>query len=141
MNAPDPGYRYQIIRDEIRSEHALIGTRLNWYVTSQSFLVTAFAICESNGFVWFHWFATIVVPSVGLVASVLIFPSILAASATITLWHEKQKDFFESHKEFEAAFGMERPSWVERRGLLFPQIMPVLFGLLWLVIFVGSCFL
>src|SRR5438067_2429619 len=40
----DPLIEYQRFRDEIRAEHSLIANRLTWYVTSQSFLVSAFAI-------------------------------------------------------------------------------------------------
>lgn len=140
MPDPSPSSEYQMIREEIRSEHSLIANRLTWYVTSQSFLVTAFAISRGNGFAWFAWFSTLLLPLIGLISSALIFPSILGASATITLWHLKQREFCTRHCGFQAAFGMDRPSWVERRGLLFPQVMPLLFGSAWLAILVGSRF-
>jgi len=41
MNAEE---RFKLLRAEIRTEYALITNRMNWYVTSQSFLVTAFAL-------------------------------------------------------------------------------------------------
>src|SRR5437870_13920101 len=99
----EPAFEYQNIRDEIRAEHTLIANRLTWYVTSQSFLVTAFAISRASGFTWFHWFSTLLLPFVGFVSSALIFPSILGASATIELWHQKQRQFFERHAEFQKA--------------------------------------
>ena len=137
----DPSYEYQMIRQEIRAEHALIANRLTWYVTSQSFLVTAFAISRGNGFIWFRWFSTILLPAVGFVASVVIFPSIVGACKTIRLWHQKQRELFQRHSEFDAAFGLQRAPWIERRGLLFPKLMPVLFAVLWVVIFIASFFL
>lgn len=140
MSDLNPSFEYQAIRDEIRAEHTLIANRLSWYVTSQSFLVTAFVISQGNGFAWFRWFSTVLLPVVGFTSSALIFPSILGAVSTITLWHQKQDEFFKLNKAFKNAFSMQRPSWVERRGLLFPQIMPLLFGLVWIIVFVASKF-
>jgi hypothetical protein len=136
-----PAFEYQTIRDESRAEHTLIANRLTWYVTSQSFLVTAFAISQGAGFVWFRWFSTLLIPAIGLLSASLVFPSIVGACETIKLWHAKQRDFFLRHSEFKAAFELERPAWIESRGLLFPKVIPVLFGVFWLVIHVASYFL
>jgi len=136
-----PAFEYQTIREESRAEHALIANRLTWYVTSQSFLVTAFAISRGAGFGWFRWFSTILIPAIGLLSSGLVFPSIVGACGTVKLWHAKQCDFFLRHPEFKAAFELQRPAWIESRGLLFPKVMPVLFGVFWLVIHVAGYFL
>jgi len=34
--------RFRVIHEEIHREHALISNRMNWFVTSQAFLVAAF---------------------------------------------------------------------------------------------------
>src|SRR5438094_4527619 len=94
MSDLDPRFIYQNLREEIRAEHTLIANRLSWYVTSQSFLVTAFAISRGAGFTWFHWFSTLLLPIIGFVSSALILPSILGACFTITLCHDKQRTFF-----------------------------------------------
>jgi hypothetical protein len=39
---------YRIVRGQIEHEDNLVGTRLNWFVASQSFLFTAYAIVVSN---------------------------------------------------------------------------------------------
>src|SRR5439155_19877495 len=128
MTNIDPTFYYENIRGEIRAEHSLIANPLTRYVTSQSFLVTAFAISRGAGFKWFGWFSTVLLPVIGFVASALIFPSILGAIHTVKLWHEKERQFFETHRDFKTAFELRRPSWIENRGLLFPKIMPVLFA-------------
>jgi hypothetical protein len=133
-----PGSEYQAIRDEIRAEHTLIANRLTWFVTSQSFLVTAFAISRGNGFHWHPWFSTIMLPTLGFVSAALVFPSIVGASKTIQLWHQKQSDFFTRHAAFKTAFALQRALWIESRGLLFPKLIPLLFGAFWLVIFSAS---
>jgi hypothetical protein len=39
---------YKIVRAQIEHEDNLVGTRLNWFVASQSFLFSAYAIVVSN---------------------------------------------------------------------------------------------
>ena len=133
-----PEYEYQHIREEIRGEHSLITNRLTWYVTSQSFLVTAFAISRGSGFTWHHWFSTTLLPLVAFVNSLLILPSIVGARKTIKLWHEKQTGFFQRNQEFKIAFNLQRASWIESQGLLFPTVVPLGFAVFWLVIHLAS---
>ena len=47
--------RFKLIRAEIHTEYDLIANRMNWYVTSQSFLVTAFALSgdDRHHYMWF----------------------------------------------------------------------------------------
>lgn len=133
-----PESEYQKIREEIRAEHALIANRLTWYVTSQSFLVSAFAISSGSAFTWHHWFSTLLLPLIALTTSVTIYPSILGARKTIHLWHEKQRGFFARHPEFSAAFELKRASWIESQGMLFPAVVPLLFAAFWSVVYVAS---
>jgi hypothetical protein len=133
-----PASEFQMIRDEVKAEHSLISNRLAWYVTSQSFLVTAFAISRGAGFRWFGWFSTVLLPLIGLLSSLLIFPSIMAARKTIHLWHLKQVRFFELHPEFKKAFELRHHSRLHAESLLFPTWMPVLFGIFWLVLIIAS---
>ena len=134
----EPSFEYQTIRSEIQAEHSLISNRLNWYVTAQSFLIIAFAIAEATGFTWFRWFPRLLLPFLGLPCSLLIFPSIAAACSTIELWHEKQDDFFKNHGEFKNAFRLERKPLSHPVSLLFPKLIPILFGLFWLIVLIAS---
>ena len=133
-----PDSEYQQIRDEIRAEHSLIANRLTWYVTSQSFLVSAFAISRGNGFHWHPWFSTLLLPLVALITSLLVLPSIVGARKTIQLWHEKQRAFFARNPEFSAAFELKRASWIETQGMLFPTVIPLVFAAFWLVVHLAS---
>ena len=121
----NPTYEYDKIRDEIKTEYNLLNSRLTWFVTSQSFLVSAFAISRANGFVWL---------------AALVLPSLMAACQTIELWHEKQAHFFVNQPEFDHCLHLNRKSWLEHQGLLLPQIMPFVFITFWLVIHVASYF-
>jgi len=140
INVPavSPEFEYQQIRDETRSEHTLIANRLTWYVTSQSFLVTAFAISRGSGFTWHHWFSTTLLPLIAFVTSLLILPSIVGARRTIKLWHEKQRAFLERNPDFKAAFELHRAPWIESQGLLFPTVVPLVFAVFWLIVHLAS---
>lgn len=140
MPSLDPLAEYQNIRDEIRSEHNLISSRLNWYVTAQSFLIIAFAIAEGTAFTWFVWFSRALLPVTGLLCSVLIFPSVAAACATLELWHAKQDTLLAKGPDLAAAFQLKRQSWLHKGSLLFPKLVPVLFGVFWLIVLVASFF-
>jgi hypothetical protein len=133
-----PDFEYQCIRDEIRAEHSLIANRLTWFVTSQSFVVSAFAISRGAGFTWHAWFSTTLIPLVALVSTVLVFPSIAGARTTIRLWHKKQRDFFERHPDFQAAFQLKRAAWIESQALLFPIGIPLIFAAFWCVVHLAS---
>lgn len=137
----NPVFVYDKIREEIRTEYGLITSRLTWFVTSQSFLVSAFAISQANGFRWFPWFATLLLPAIGLLIALLVLPSLIGACKTIDLWHEKQAHFFADYPEFQAALSLQRKPWIERQGLLLPQLMPFIFVVFWLVIHLASYFL
>lgn len=137
----EPLIHYEKIREEIRAEYSLIASRLTWFVTSQSFLVSAFAISRANGFTWFSWFSTLLLPSVGLLLTGLTLPSIAGACRTIDAWHQKQRCFFADHPDFSNIFELQRALWVEQQGLLLPQLLPLLFAAFWLVIGVASYFL
>jgi len=137
----EPRFEYEKIREEIRSEYMLITSRLTWFVTSQSFLVSAFAISQANGFVWFRWFSTLLLPAVALLLTLLALPAIVSACKTIELWHQKQAAFFARQPEFREAFVLARKPWMEEQGLLFPQLMPILFAVFWLVIPIVTYFL
>jgi hypothetical protein len=140
MSHIDPVFEFQTFRDEIKSEHNLIASRLNWYVTAQSFLIIAFAIAEATGFTWFRWFSRVLLPAVGFLASLLILPSVVAALKTIQLWHAKQEEFLKHHPEFKVSFELSRNSWLHEASLAFPKLFPLLFGLFWLVIGGASLF-
>jgi hypothetical protein len=67
------------LREDIQAEDTLIASRVTWYVTSQAFLLTAYATSWSNGFEWPAFFHS-VLPLAAIVLSALIFASIYAAT-------------------------------------------------------------
>lgn len=64
---------------DIQSEHTLIASRVTWYVTSQAFLLTAYATSWNAGFAWPGFFHRLL-PIAAIVLSALIFASVYAAT-------------------------------------------------------------
>lgn len=77
---------YRILRGEIEHEDQLINHRLSWLVSSQAFMLTAFAI-TLNAPVLFvnpiyaklNRILYLLLPFTGMVSALLIYPSILGA--------------------------------------------------------------
>jgi hypothetical protein len=69
----------QALRQDIQAEHTLIASRITWYVTSQAFLLTAYATSWTPHFAWPHFFHA-VLPGAGIVLSLVILVSVYAAT-------------------------------------------------------------
>lgn len=67
------------LREDIQAENTLIASRVTWYVTTQAFLLTAYATSWNAGFVWPSFFHQ-VLPMAAIALSVVIFASINAAT-------------------------------------------------------------
>ena len=67
------------LREDIQAEDTLIASRVTWYVTSQAFLLTAYATSWNAGFIWPIFFHQ-VLPIAAIVLSVVILASIYAAT-------------------------------------------------------------
>jgi hypothetical protein len=67
------------LREDIQAENTLIGGRVTWYVTSQAFLLTAYATSWNANFIWPSFFHS-VLPLAGIVLSATILVSVYAAT-------------------------------------------------------------
>ena len=134
-------------REEIRHEFALLNTRITWYVTCQSFLITAFSILAANNLVKnFPWF-NLCIAVLGIVTSILTLSPVKAAHETIALWLEKQRSLFavsDSH-ELIARYAISRDllpvenDGRHKRSLLFSHYSPWAFIAVWLIFIGLSC--
>ena len=69
---------YELIDQEIHREHNLISNRMTWYVTSQSFLMAAFAVSGGQGNSVSCSFK-LSLPILGISISIIILASLIAA--------------------------------------------------------------
>lgn len=74
-----PADALRSLREDIQAEHTLIASRVTWYVTSQAFLLTAYATSWNAGFQWPGFFHR-VLPVAAIVLSLVILASIYAAT-------------------------------------------------------------
>lgn len=133
-------------REEIRHEFSLLSVRMTWYVTCQSFLITAFAIFAANNFLKsFPWF-NLSIALLGIATSYLTLSPVKATHETITLWLEKQRALFsDQHLEENCSllnqFSISRDFLPisddvrHRKSLIFSSYSP------WIFIFVWTAFI
>lgn len=80
----------QGLRQDVQAEHTLIASRITWYVTSQAFLLTAFATSWTPHFVWPDFFHRIL-PIAGILLSAVILASVYAATWAQDVYLREQK--------------------------------------------------
>ena len=68
----------ETIRNEIQAEHSLVSHRMTWYVTSQAFLMTAYAVSFGQGQTG-RGFFQFSIPLLGLLLSILAFFAVYSA--------------------------------------------------------------
>jgi FtsH-binding integral membrane protein len=120
-----PLEEYEIQRDDFHKEHQLIANRTTWFVTSQSFLVTAFVIARPE-------LADVqrLVPWVGIFVSVVTLASVMAAARAM-------KDLrIQIHRlvadpELKSLPGLHKPV-LHFLGMAPPVIIPLLFFAFWI---------
>lgn len=144
------------LREDIQAEHTLIASRVTWYVTSQAFLLTAYATSWNAGFGWPAFFHRLL-PLAAIVLSVVILASIYAATWAQDVYLREQADLVArihrhsalGESEAEALRTYERTMVRNRRNpagqvvgnrihalvRITPLILPVAFSLLWLYAF------
>jgi len=124
---PPAGYLY--LREELRFEHQLLGSRMTYYMTSQSFLFTTAAIARTMEWYGVYWFSGVLVPLVGIAASLVLLFAVHAAYGRLDAWRAKEK-LFEGQHPLVVLY----PETKHRRSLLFTTLMPWLFIAVWLVV-------
>ena len=120
------GYSY--LREELRFEHTLLGSRMTYYMTSQSFLFTAAAIARGMHRHGVYWLSGALLPVVGIAASLVVLFSIHAAYGRMDQWRAKEKTFEGKHP-----LVVVYPEDKHRTSLLFTTLMPWLFTGVWIV--------
>jgi hypothetical protein len=86
-----PADALRALREDIQAENTLIASRVTWYVTSQAFLLTAYATSWNAGFIWPSFFHR-VLPIAAIVLSAVILASISAATWAQDVYLREQAD-------------------------------------------------
>jgi hypothetical protein len=140
--------RLNFYRSEIHFESTLLASRTSSYLSSQSFLMIAFASSMANTNPEWGSLFRLVVPSVlallGLITSLHAIPGIRGSFDVIERWHRKQADLLQTEGNVgllpnhdSALFGEgNTPAGGERykRTLMFSLRTPIIFGCVWAVL-------
>jgi hypothetical protein len=137
------------IRDEIQAEHSLISNRMSWFVMSQSFLMTAYAVSWGQGHTWPIFFH-IMLPTLGATLSLIIGQSVSAAlgsqSALLKLQAETLNNLENTALDIISIYrqttceGKKGGDDFHKKGSRPPRTLPWLFFLIWLIASVWSGF-
>lgn len=140
-----PKERLNFYRAEIHFESTLLASRTSGYLSSQSFLIIAFASFMANTNPEWGALFRLVVPAVlailGLITSLHAIPGIRASYDIIERWHHKQGELLQTEGQVgllpnrdSALFGEgNSPAGGERykRTLMFSLRTPIIFGSVW----------
>ncbi|HWE02050.1 MAG TPA: hypothetical protein VG326_06530 [Tepidisphaeraceae bacterium] len=138
--APSDIEYFRLIRPQIEHEDNLNSQRLSWFVASQSFLFTAYAIVVSNlqphRLPWVEQqqhLLVILIPIVALGASGLIYLTILAGAVAM----RNLRRFYSIHRPGPTS-GLLPPVQGYRLTQLFgqagPLLLPPVFIVVWLIL-------
>ncbi len=123
---------YKAVRDEIAHEDNLVGTRLNWFIGSQAFLLSALAIGHTsrdpatpnvrNDF----YFP--LVPLLAIASCILILLGIIGGALAIRRWRRLLNQMIRQDPSLPA---IGRDDLIMRLGWSAPLLLPVVFLIAW----------
>jgi hypothetical protein len=131
---------YRVIRGQVEHEDNLMMQRLNWFITSQSFFFSAYAIDVTSLFASppmanadvfdSRQLLRILIPLVAIIASAVILVTIIAG----VLAMRNLRNLFHTHVEEKDRYGLPpvqgfRRTWA--MGLAAPLLLPVVFLVVW----------
>jgi hypothetical protein len=115
---------------EIHREHGLIAHRMNWYVASQSFLLTAYAIANTPNNELSkvgRW----LLPLLAMLVSLVTWFALGAALKTMAKLRREQGRLVEP--EFYK-FWYAKRRWAHAIGSAPPVVIPILFFVSWAIL-------
>jgi len=129
---------YEFLREEIRHQDNLINARLSWLVSSQSFLLSGFAVTLNGSaqsllpiYAKLNVILVTSLPVAGLVTDVASYLTIWAAISRMGNIRHLAGNSHPSHLPSVQAEVFER-----RLGLAGPVLIPVVFLVVWLAVIV-----
>ena len=136
--------RLALVRTETRFELDLLHQRVNALLAAEAFLTIAYTAAMSNGAAWGRPFATVAAPVLsvlGLLLALLLLPGVRATARIVLTQTALQEQLVERLPGSALAgyYGIAgRPSALfdQRRSRLFFQAVPILFSVVWTVLFV-----
>jgi hypothetical protein len=130
---------YKMCRDEGKHEFEVLAGRLNTFIMSQAFLLSAFAVSMNNtGMPWSHVYRLtfpVLLSLMGLILSLRALPGISSAAAMIRHWHRRQDKILLDDPELRAYYDLEphQQTKMHAHDVWFAQTSPYVFGIAWIL--------
>lgn len=130
---------FKMCREEVKHEYNVLTGRLTTYITSQAFLVNAYAVSMNN--TNSHW-GTIyqaILPSAlcifGFLLTLQAYFGIDAVCKIIQAWHAHQLELLDAHPELDhwTILGQSNIRHVNSKSLTFARYSTWIFGLAWIL--------
>lgn len=132
MSDPQTFNAYKAIRDEIAHEDNLAGTRLNWFMASQAFLLSALAIAHTSRDAAMpnihNDFFFPIVPLLAIACCILIFLGIIGGAVALGRWRRNLATIIRDDPSLPA---IGADSWIMTFGWTAPILLPVIFFAAW----------
>jgi hypothetical protein len=137
---------YRILRGQIEHEDNLVGSRISWFVTSQSFLFSAYAIIATGFQVTTAQTALdakhlllLIIPSIAIAASVLILFSIISG---IRAMEELRKRYVQLIAGWQDPLlpPIQGNRLNRMIGMAAPVLLPPLFMAVWIFLLLRRLF-
>lgn len=144
VGTPDLDY-YRILRAQIEHEDDLIGSRISWFVTSQSFLFSAYAIMASglptnptSSYVSSKHVLLVVVPVLAIMTALLILLAIFSGLAAMAqLRHLYSQN---AGKIPDGLPPLQGSRFTRMTGMAAPVLLPILFMGVWMFLLLRRLF-
>jgi len=132
--------KYDIIRGRMDHEDVLITSRLNWLITSQSFLFAAYATLFRSGGAQQVVGAEVpllvrLIPFIGMISGILIYTAIIAG--VVALMHNRSllrthlRAVLSRDPDFPAVQGRRPMAWL---ALIAPVFLPLVLVGAWITL-------
>jgi hypothetical protein len=136
---------YRIIRGQIEHEDNLVGSRISWFVTSQSFLFSAYAIMASSlpanaseAFKDSKHTLLLIIPMIAIATSILILMAILSGIQAMAQLRRTYAKCAPKIPNILPPIHGERSTRIT--GMAAPVLLPPLFMAVWLFLLMRRLF-
>ncbi|MDP9173463.1 MAG: hypothetical protein M3O30_06305 [Planctomycetota bacterium] len=132
---------YNQVRAQIQHEDDLVAQRLNWFLSSQSFLFTAYAIVSTSSPVRMSSNEGIrttlmtVIPLIAIIAGALIFIAIVAGAMVMRRLRVSFEPY-EAHAQEHGLPPLQGFGYTRTMGFSAPMMLPLVFMAVWTMLIV-----
>jgi hypothetical protein len=145
----DPNFLdyYRILRGQIEHEDNLVGSRISWFVTSQSFLFSAYAIIATGFQVTTDktildakHVLLVVIPSIGITTAVLILLAIFSGIQAMSAIRSRYAKVMAGSSCPMQLPPIQGNAFNRKIGMAAPVLLPPLFMTVWIFLLMRRLF-